>query len=225
MIRFAMLGAAGAALLAAAWLHGADGRAANSAATPLAASEPADPHSITRQLLSGDPQGPARANWTPAAFDPANPLGTIAAPAAAPTTTTLPRAATAASSPTLTQPSYWRTPGPRPAGPIGRTATPLPLGSPLVLSATPAATAAPTPIVLLNVNTATAEELARIPGFDIIRAENVVQFRAVHGPYRELADIKRVFGISDCVFARIAPYLTLSPQSAPALAPVRSATP
>lgn len=63
----------------------------------------------------------------------------------------------------------------------------------------------------LNINTATAAELATLPGIGPALAERIVTWRETHGPFTHIADIKQVPGIGDAIFARIQPYITVGP--------------
>lgn len=63
----------------------------------------------------------------------------------------------------------------------------------------------------ININTATAEELASLPGIGLVLAERIVAWRETHGPFTHTADIKQVPGIGDTLFARIQPYITTGP--------------
>ncbi|MGC8878352.1 MAG: helix-hairpin-helix domain-containing protein [Anaerolineae bacterium] len=61
----------------------------------------------------------------------------------------------------------------------------------------------------ININTATAEELTNLPGIGPVLAERIVAWRATHGPFGHIAEIKQVAGIGDALFARIQPYITI----------------
>ncbi len=47
----------------------------------------------------------------------------------------------------------------------------------------------------VSLNTATANELAQLPGIGRVRAEAIVEDRRRNGPYRELDDLRRVRGV------------------------------
>lgn len=57
----------------------------------------------------------------------------------------------------------------------------------------PAATTAP---MMVNINTASKEELASLPHIGSALAERIVADRAAHGPYKSVSDLARVQGIS-----------------------------
>lgn len=73
----------------------------------------------------------------------------------------------------------------------------------------------------VDANRATAPELAALPGIGPIRAEAIVRDRAARGPFRSVADIARVEGISavtlEVLGARlvVAPAVTLPAPAAP----------
>lgn len=59
------------------------------------------------------------------------------------------------------------------------------------------AAAAPTPEPqLIDINTATAEELTALPGLGAKKAAALVAYRTEHGPFASLADAAAVKGIS-----------------------------
>ena len=62
----------------------------------------------------------------------------------------------------------------------------------------PAAVAAPTPPApaIININTATAEELTTLPGLGPEKAAALVAYRTAHGAFASLADAANVKGIS-----------------------------
>lgn len=62
----------------------------------------------------------------------------------------------------------------------------------------------------LNVNTATAEELARLPFFDQAFAETVVQNRQHYGTYGNLADFHQRLGLNSDLTSQLMHYLRFS---------------
>jgi competence protein ComEA len=63
----------------------------------------------------------------------------------------------------------------------------------------------------LNLNTATLEELAQLPGVGPTIAQRIVRHREKSGPFRKLEELLVVRGISRKKFEKIRPYLTLEP--------------
>jgi competence ComEA-like helix-hairpin-helix protein len=76
----------------------------------------------------------------------------------------------------------------------------------------------------LDPNTATADDLDRIPRVGHALAERIVQARAARGRFRTLADLDSVSGVGPSVLAQMAPHLTLppAPPSSPAVTSPRS---
>ena len=60
----------------------------------------------------------------------------------------------------------------------------------------------------LNINTATAEQWALLPGIGPATAHKLVEYRERH-PFRSVSHIMRVKGIGKKTYAAIRPYLTL----------------
>jgi competence protein ComEA len=57
---------------------------------------------------------------------------------------------------------------------------------------------------LLNVNTATADQLTALPGIGPVLAQRIVDFRSAHGSFDVLADLGEVSGIGPKVLAGLA---------------------
>ena len=75
-------------------------------------------------------------------------------------------------------------------------------------SAEPAPAAAPT---LVNVNTATEEELIRLPGIGPAKATAILAQRKKVGGFKRIEDVLRVHGIGRKLLARLRPFITLAP--------------
>lgn len=56
---------------------------------------------------------------------------------------------------------------------------------------------------VVNLNTATAEELMSLPGIGEARAKAIVDYRSKQGPFRSADDLKQIEGIGEKMFARI----------------------
>ena len=56
---------------------------------------------------------------------------------------------------------------------------------------------------LININTATAEELQTLSGIGEVRAKAIVEYRTQNGNFSKLEDIKNVSGIGDATFNNI----------------------
>lgn len=55
----------------------------------------------------------------------------------------------------------------------------------------------------ININTATADELQRIPGVGESTARKIIEHRDEHGPFRRPEDLMQIRGISDKRFRNI----------------------
>ncbi len=80
-----------------------------------------------------------------------------------------------------------------------------------VLTFAPAALAAEaSPLVgVVNVNTASAEELELLPGIGAARAEAMVALRKQRGGFKSLDELKVVKGIGDVGLSKLRPYVRL----------------
>jgi competence ComEA-like helix-hairpin-helix protein len=75
--------------------------------------------------------------------------------------------------------------------------------------AEPRAAPAPTldPILRMNLNTASARELERLPRIGPKTAVLIIAYRDEHGPFLRVADLVRVRGIGEKTLARLEPHL------------------
>ena len=64
---------------------------------------------------------------------------------------------------------------------------------------------------LLNINTATTEELDALPGIGEVRAAAIVNHRNQHGPFTSVDELLLVEGISENLLDQIRPFVTVSP--------------
>lgn len=62
---------------------------------------------------------------------------------------------------------------------------------------------------VLDLNTATAEDLQRLPGIGEKKAAAIVAWRAEHGPFQVVEDLLSVRGIGEAILADLAPYVTV----------------
>lgn len=65
------------------------------------------------------------------------------------------------------------------------------------------------PAGVVNINTATAAELAFLPGIGPKAAERIIAYREEHGPFKKTTDLMQVKGIGDRTYERLSPYLTV----------------
>lgn len=62
----------------------------------------------------------------------------------------------------------------------------------------------------ININTATVDEMKSHPYLRYPIANAIVQYRVQHGSYTAVAEIKKIMTITEDVFNKIAPYLTVN---------------
>ena len=65
----------------------------------------------------------------------------------------------------------------------------------------------------LNLNSATADQLAQLPGIGPKTAQTIVNFRKASGPFRRVEDLLAIRGISQKKLAAIRPYVTVDKSS------------
>ncbi len=71
----------------------------------------------------------------------------------------------------------------------------------------------------VEINTATQQEWEALPGIGPVIAKRIIKFRDKLGGFKEVAEVKKTYGISDSLFERLQPYLKLT-----ALKPTPSAS-
>ncbi|MCE7958164.1 helix-hairpin-helix domain-containing protein [Acidobacteria bacterium ACD] len=72
---------------------------------------------------------------------------------------------------------------------------------------------APAARKVVNVNQASAAELARLPRVGEKLAERIVAYRQEHGPFKRAEGLMEVKGIGEKMFAVLEPYVALSGQT------------
>ena len=63
---------------------------------------------------------------------------------------------------------------------------------------------------VVNINAASAAQLALLPGVGATGAQRIVEYRGQHGPFKKTSDLMQVKGIGAKKFERLAPYIALS---------------
>jgi competence protein ComEA len=97
------------------------------------------------------------------------------------------------------------------------TATPASPGQPTAIPPTAVPTPpsiddtveAPSTATLINLNTATVEELMELPEIGEVRAEAIVAYREANGPFASVDELVNVDGISERIVEIIRPYVTV----------------
>jgi competence protein ComEA len=87
----------------------------------------------------------------------------------------------------------------------------LALALPLALLAAPFGATALSGVV--NVNTASAEELSMLPGVGPARARAILELRQKRGGFKRVEDLLEVKGIGEAGLARLKPYVALEGKS------------
>ena len=77
-----------------------------------------------------------------------------------------------------------------------------------------AATAAATATAPVNLNTATVDQLATIPGVGPKMAERIIDYRQKNGGFKKVEDLMNVIGIGEKNFLKMRPLVTVAPPSA-----------
>ena len=81
--------------------------------------------------------------------------------------------------------------------------------APGVAASAAAAPGAATGGSLLNLNSATGEQLEGLPGVGPVTAEKILAWRSAHGAFSSVDELLEVDGIGEKTLAQLAPHLTL----------------
>jgi competence ComEA-like helix-hairpin-helix protein len=65
------------------------------------------------------------------------------------------------------------------------------------------------PLAPVNINTATSEELQRVPGIGPSTAEKILQMRKSYGPFKSVDDLLAIRGLGPKRFEKIRKYLVV----------------
>jgi competence protein ComEA len=63
----------------------------------------------------------------------------------------------------------------------------------------------------LNVNTAKAADLEKLPGIGAATAARIIEYRDQHGPFKKVEDLMNVRGIGEKIFLKLKPLVTVEP--------------
>lgn len=72
--------------------------------------------------------------------------------------------------------------------------------------------AGPTQPAVVNLNTATAEQLMTLPGIGETLAQRIIQYRHTHGAFQSIGELANVDGIGDKTLEEILDYITIGGQ-------------
>lgn len=75
------------------------------------------------------------------------------------------------------------------------------------MSPTGAASGKLAPGEQININTASAEELQRLPGIGATKAQSIVDYRNQHGNFQSIDDLQNVKGIKSGTFSKLKDYI------------------
>ncbi len=64
-------------------------------------------------------------------------------------------------------------------------------------------------IIKININTATYEELLKIPHIGPKKARSIIIYRRIHGPFRKIEDLMKIKGIGKKTLQKIKNYIEL----------------
>jgi len=80
-------------------------------------------------------------------------------------------------------------------------------------------------LAAVNLNTAAKDELVALPGIGPSKAQAIIDYRAQHGPFKSVEEVRKVRGIGEKLFQQIKPDLSVTggtSRAAVAQAPVRA---
>ncbi len=78
-------------------------------------------------------------------------------------------------------------------------------------AASPAAKSAV--VAVVNLNTATAEQLAKLPGVGAKTAARIIDYRQKNGGFKKIEELMNVRGIGEKIFLRMKSQLSVAPQT------------
>lgn len=65
-------------------------------------------------------------------------------------------------------------------------------------------------LAAVDLNTASKDELVGLPGIGPAKAQAIIDYRAAHGPFKAVEDVRKVKGIGEKLFLQLKPELAVS---------------
>lgn len=65
-------------------------------------------------------------------------------------------------------------------------------------------------LAAVDLNTASKDELVGLPGIGPAKAQAIIDYRATHGPFKAVEDVRKVKGIGEKLFLQLKPELAVS---------------
>lgn len=81
--------------------------------------------------------------------------------------------------------------------------------APVVSASQPSGASASAKAALININTASREELTLLPGIGESLAGRIIDYRIKHGDFEKVEDIMEVKGIGEKIFNELHDYITV----------------
>ncbi len=85
----------------------------------------------------------------------------------------------------------------------------LPAPTTAAASAPSAPTQSEETLGILDLNTATAQQLQTLPGIGAVLAQRIIDYRSAHGPFQTVGDLVNVSGIGEKKLEAIWDYVTI----------------